>query len=162
MKTIIKKTVDDVWLMHAQLDFFAVEKQIAGFSKEQPVLVSYLMSANDEFYNFEEKQLLLYLGVAVWQMFRRGGGSPLKRVSDDLLQQKQQDNFNMIEYLEGEIKGTFALTVSSIMENYSQKHILQHVFDAVFDETLDSSRIRMENKGLLFFDLKTLMDCLDQ
>jgi hypothetical protein len=159
---ITKKTVTDVWQLHAQLDFFAVEKQIAGFSKEQPVLVSYLMSANEEFYNFEEKQLLLYIGVAIWQMFRRGGGAPLKWVSDDLLQQKQQENINMIEYLEGEMKEDFARTVSSIMENYRQKHILQHVFNAVFDASLDKSRIRVQNKGLLFFDLKTLMDCLDQ
>ncbi|RPH92173.1 MAG: hypothetical protein EHM72_17775 [Calditrichaeota bacterium] len=161
MKTITQHTVTEVWQQHAELDFFQIEKQIAAFSKEQPLLVSYLTTSNEEFYNFEEKQLLLYLGVAVWQMFKRSG-TAIKKCTSALLLEKQQKNLEMMEYLEGEIQGDFAGTVRSILDNDNQRFIFRHVFHALFEEELNPKYIRAQNKGLLFVDLKTLIDCLDQ
>ena len=156
-----RESVQKVWEEQSEMDFFQVEKWIAKLSREQPTVLAYLMSANDEEYNFEEKQLLLYLGVAIWRMLLEGGAKT-PEVTLEYIEAAQQKNIEMIEYLEEEIPGDFDKTVQAIFANYHQKYILEYVLSAVFEDDSESAKIRPKSKGLLFFDLKTVLDCLDQ
>ena len=47
-----------------------------------------------------------------------------------------------------------------IFKEYKQKNILRYIIATLFDD--DDPHIRADRKGLIFFDLKTVMDCLDQ
>ncbi len=159
MKSIGDDIVSQVMQEQGDMDFMAAERQIAKLSREQPALLSYLMGSNDEHYNFDEKQLLLYIGVNVYQMMSRGE-TPISEVSMDDIEAAQQRNIEMFEYLEKEIPGDFEQTTAMIFKEYNQRNILRYIIENLFED--DDPHIRPDRKGLIFFDLKTVLDCLDQ
>ncbi len=117
------------------------------------------MASNEEHYNFEEKQLLLFLGVNIVQMMKKGEGN-IDQVSMDAIDDAQHNNIKMFEYLEEENPRDFEETAALIFKEYNQKNVLRYVVESLFDDPDDT--IRSDRKGLLFFDLKTILDCLDQ
>jgi len=159
MDIISDEIVQQVLSAQADLDFMETERQIAQLSRKQPALLNYLMGANDEHYNFDEKQLLLFIGVNIFQMLGRGE-KKLAEVTMDDIEAAQQKNIDMFEYLEKEIPGEFQKTTDMIFKEYNQKNILRYIIATLFDD--DDPHIRADRKGLIFFDLKTVMDCLDQ
>ena len=159
MKPVTDEVIQEVLEKQSELDFLGAERQIAGMSREQPAVLAYLMGSNEEHYNFEEKQLLLFLGVNILQMLKKTGETPAE-VSMDQIEDAQQKNIDMFEYLEKEIPGDFEHTTTMIFKEYNQKSILRYLIESLFDD--DDPQIRADRKGLIFFDLKTLLDCLDQ
>lgn len=159
MNIISKQVVDQVWREHSKLGFFENEKKIATLSKEQPYVISYLMTSNSDHYDIHEKQSLLYLGVVIWQMMKKGEKS-IKTISEKDISLAQKKNIEMFEYLEGEIPGDFEETVKSIFAQYNQKHILKYLLDSLFKEGIPG--LRPGSVGFMFFDLKTILDCMDQ
>ena len=159
MKIISDEIVKQILDEQAEKDFLETERQIARLSRDQPALLSYLMGSNDDHYNFDEKQLLLFIGVNVFLMLSKGD-KKLAQVSMDDIEAAQQKNIEMFEYLEKEIPGEFQKTTDMIFKEYNQKNMLRYVIETLFDD--DDSHIRADRKGLIFFDLKTVLDCLDQ
>ncbi len=47
-------------------------------TKEQPVILTYLLALDDMPFNQHEKELILYLGIEVWQMIKQSPKSLLK------------------------------------------------------------------------------------
>ncbi len=159
MKVITDEIIQKVLSEQSEMNFLETERQIAGLSREQPALLSYLMGSNDDHYNFDEKQLLLFIGVNVFKMLSEGNAK-LAEVTMDDIEAAQQKNIDMFEYLEKEIPGDFEKTTEMIFKEYNQKNILRYIIETLFDD--DDPHIRADRKGLIFFDLKTVLDCLDQ
>lgn len=152
---VIEKVLDD----QGELDFMGVERLIAQMSREQPAILSYLMASNEEHYNFEEKQLLLFLGINVSQMMKKGD-TAIEEVTMDEIEEAQSNNIKMFEYLEEENPKDFEETAALIFKEYNQKNVLRYIVESLFED--QDEHIRSDRKGLLFFDLKTVLDCLDQ
>jgi len=159
MKIISDEIVQEVLSSQADMDFMETERQIALLSREQPALLNYLMGANDERFNFDEKQLLLFIGVNIFQMLSRGESRIVQVTAEDI-NAAQQKNIDMFEYLEKEIPGEFQKTTDMIFKEYNQKNILRYIIATLFND--DDPHIRADRKGLIFFNLKTVLDCLDQ
>lgn len=159
MKIISDDVIEQVLEDQNELDFMGVERLIAQMSREQPAVLAYLMASNEEHYNFEEKQLLLFLGVNVMQMMKKGEKA-VQEVTMDEIDEAQQNNIKMFEYLEEENPKDFENTAAMIFKEYNQKNVLRYVVESLFDD--EDEHIRSDRKGLLFFDLKTVLDCLDQ
>ena len=45
-------------------------------------------------------------------------------------------------------------------KEYNQRNVLRYIVESLFED--DDPHIRPDRKGLIFFDLKTVLDCLDQ
>jgi len=159
MKVVTDDIIQDVLNEQEDMDFLEIERLIARMSREQPAILAYLMASNEDHYNFDEKQLLLFLGVNLSQMMSRDEGK-LKEVSMDDIEAVQEKNIQMFEYLENEIPGDFEKTTAMIFKEYNQKNLLRYVIETLFED--DDPHIRADRKGLIFFDLKTVLDCLDQ
>ncbi len=159
MKIISDDVIEQVLDDQGELDFMGVERLIAQMSREQPAVLAYLMASNEEHYNFEEKQLLLFLGVNVVQMMKKGE-KIVEEVSMDEIDEAQQNNIKMFEYLEEENPKDFENTAAMIFKEYNQKNVLRYIVESLFED--EDEHIRGDRKGLLFFDLKTVLDCLDQ
>ncbi len=160
MQPVSAETITKVWDEHADKGFFEIEKDIAALSKEQPALVNYLMTANSSTYNFEEQQMLLYFGVAIWKIMMEAGANP-GTISMDDLENANDENIELIEKLEKRYPGDFAVVVAKIFNDYNQKELLDHIRKGIFNASDEKANIRTNSKGLMLFDLKAIVDCLD-
>ena len=161
MNFINERIVDEVWQNHIQKSFFDIEKKIAELNKKEPVLANYLMTINSEIYNFEEKQLLLYLAVAVWECMLQGDKS-IPKVTDQDLNKANDNNIKLISYLEDQLNHNFQEAVEKVFSEYHQRYVLDLIRKVVFSTDDERTQIRSKNKGLILFDLKTFLDCLDK
>lgn len=159
MQIVSDDIIQEVLQEQAEMDFLETERLIAQMSREQPALLAYLMASNEEHYNFEEKQLLLFLGINISQMLKKNQQT-LRQVSMENIEAAQEKNIQMFEYLEKELPSDFESTTEMIFKGYNQKHVLRYIIETLFQD--DDPHIRPDRKGLIFFDLKTVLDCLDQ
>jgi len=136
-------------------------KLINLMSREQPFILTYLMAIDNAILNQDERELLFYLGVVVWQIMSQGS-TPLPKVTQETLDEVEESNTKMLEYLEGESETSFIETVETIVKNYNQPEVLRYVIEALMEESDEESLIRDEYKGMMMINLKTVIDCFDK
>jgi len=158
--SISAEVVERTWQSVAALSPREGQKLIERMTKEQPVILAYLMAIDSDIFNDDERQTLLYLGVVVWQIMLQGI-RPLPKVTEKTLDKAEAKNLKMAEYLQSETEAGFEEATRKIIGSYGQPEVLRYVVEAIMEDTEESSPIREENKGNMFLDLKTVIDCFD-
>lgn len=161
MVPIPSEVVEKTWQRVASLAPEHAQKMITCMTKEQPVVLAYLMAVDSDIFNEEERQTLVYLGVVVWQIMLEGS-SHLRKVTEKRLRTAETTNLKMAEYLHGETETGFEDTVKKIIGSYGQPEVLRYVIEAIMEETDDAPPIREKNKGIMLLDLKTMIDCFSE
>jgi hypothetical protein len=160
MKPISSEIVEKTWKKMARIPPQEAQKMITLIGKKQPIILAYLMACGSDIFNQDERELLLYLGVVVWQIMSQGSTS-LPKIKENTVDKVENSNMKMIEYLKGESDTGFIDTVEKIINNYSQPEVLKYVIEALMEETEEGCLIRDENKGIMAIYLKTVIDCLN-
>ena len=160
MEPISVEVVDKVWKRVASISPRRAPKLIQHMTEEQPVVLAYLLAVDDDILNDDERQLLLYLGVVVWQIMSQGA-RPLPKVTEEILDAAETRNVKMAEYLQGETEEGFLEATKTAIGNYSQPEVLKYVVEAIMEEPEEGCVIRDDNRGIMFLDLKTVIDCFD-
>lgn len=164
MKPIPAESIESRQTRISNLSEEALEELIDQASEEQPFMLAYLMSAGEAEFNDSEQELLLYIGVVVWQIMR-AEGVPLREISEENLETAEETNRQLIEYLEGEPEHEVLETVETVIGSYNQDDLLRFVIESIMDEedeAYDNTEpVRDSMKGMLIFYLKILIDCLD-
>jgi len=161
MEPISSDIVEKTWKKMGQMSSpQEAQKMITLMSKKQPIILAYLMACGSDIFNQDERELLLYLGVVVWQIMSQGS-TPLPKIKEKTLDKTENLNMKMIEYLKGESDTGFIDTAKTIINNYSQPEVLKYVIEALMEETEEGCLIREENKGIMAIYLKTIIDCFN-
>ena len=158
--SIPAEVVERTWQRIAGQSAKDAQKLVNRMSKEQPVVLAYLMAVDNDIFNQGEREVLLFLGVVVWQIMLQGN-RPLPMVTEKILDEAEAGNLKMAEYLRGETEAGFEEASRKIIGSYKQPEVLRYVVEAIMEDTEESSPIREENKGIMFLDLKTVIDCFD-
>jgi len=153
---IVDRTAD--WLFSME-DETAIENLINKVAEEQPFILAYLMAMGEGDFNEEERELLLFLGLAIVRMMAEGN-TPLPVVTESHLDKLEQTNMRMLEYLAGETDAEFAQVAANLMDGYNQPEVLKFVIETILDESGVS--LRPGNTGIMIIFLKIVIDCLDQ
>ncbi len=161
MNPISSDIVEKTWKKIGGMSPLELPKLINLMTKEQPLILAYLMAVDNEILNQDEQELLLYLGVVVWQIMSQGS-TPLPKVTEGILDEVEESNIKMLEYLEGESETDFIETVEKIIGNYNQPEVLRYAIEALMEESAEECLIRDEYKGIMFINLKTVIDCFDK
>ena len=161
MKPISSDVVEKTFEKMGEMSLQEAQKFINRMCKEQPLMLAYLMVADEDILNQEERELLLYLGTVVWQIMLQGD-APLPKITEKILDTVEESNIKMLKYPEGESDAGFMDAVEKIMDNYSQPEVLHYVVDALMEEPEEGGLIRDENTGLMMLHLKTVIDCFSQ
>lgn len=161
MNPISAEIVEKTWQEMNAMSPLEAPKMINKLTKEQPIILAYLMAVGHDFLNQDEQELLLYLGIVVWRIMSQGD-SRLPKVSEKVLDSVDESNIKMLEYLEGESETEFAETIETIYHDYNQTEVLKYIVEALFEEDEEETKIRDEVKGMMFIYLKTVVDCLDK
>lgn len=130
-------------------------------AKEHPAVVAYLMTAGDNLLSEDERDLLIYLGMVVWQIVKKLSGD-IPQITTDHLERAETQNIQMLEYLEGESEEDFMSTIQVLIESYNQPEILRYVVEAIIEDDEDSFAIGDEAKGVMLLCIKTVIDAFDR
>lgn len=162
MQKIPPEAVENTWERMASLPPDEAPPLIQRFETEQPAVLAYLMEADSDDLNQDERELLLFLGLTVWQIMSQGPQPP-PLVSIEMLEEAEERNVEWMESLEQKAVAHEEEAGLAMVLNYQQPDVLQGVLEALMEdeEQPDPGVIRDETKGLLLLSLKTVIDCLD-
>ncbi|GEM_PF-226545 len=157
---ISAEVVESTWQRIAAQSIKGAQKLVNRMSKEQPIVLAYLMAVDDDIFNQEERQVLLFVGIVVWQIMLQAN-RPLPVVTEEMLDKAEAGNLKMAEYLQSETGAGFEEATRKIIESYAQPEVLRYVVEAIMEETEEGCPVREDNKGIMLLDLKTVIDCFD-
>jgi hypothetical protein len=159
MKPISTESVEQTAQRIENLSVRQGEQLTQKFMEEQPLVMAYLMAVDNDLLNEEERELLFFLGAAVWQMMAQGG-APLPQVTEQTIDQFEAANQRTFEALAGGSDEDTRTVMEKLLRDYNQPAVLKYVITALM-ESAQEEGIRQDNLGVLMLDLKTVIDCLD-
>ncbi|MGB9868163.1 MAG: hypothetical protein ACPLPR_09745 [Bacillota bacterium] len=158
-KIVSGRVVETTWKEMARASEKEARKWVKEMSREQPAVLAYLLGVDDGFLNREERELLVYLGIAVWRMMCRAGCKPAK-VTEELLEGIERRNEEGFQQLAG--KGDEALEQAAMgMLDSCQPELFRYVVEALMEEDEAGCVIRDDAKGLIMLRLMTVIEALD-
>jgi hypothetical protein len=163
MQTISEAIVERTWKRMARMPVDEMPKLVERMEKAQPEIMAFLMGVDYDVFNQDERELLFYLGTVIWEMMRQGTPPP-KRVNEKRMDKFIDRTDQMAEYLMDESAEDFEAVVTQIFKNHNQINVLRYVVEALFEMEDDTeyTDVREEMKGLIFINLKTVVEALDQ
>jgi hypothetical protein len=87
--------------------------------------------------------------------------SKIPEISGDVLEDCEEKNIAMLEYLAGEPESDFFDTVETIMTKYPQAQLLRYIIDRLLEEPEKGINLNADNVGMMVIYLKTIIDCID-
>jgi len=155
---ISAETVTQTWQRMAQMQIYEVPALIEQMKNEQPVMLAYLLAADGLPFNRNERELIMYIGMVVWQIMKESE-RPLRKVTRKKLRQAEEANEELFERL-GPGTGTDSARLTQLLAfKYSEPEVLRYVVEAIVEEPEpDETPIRDEYMGLAFVYLRTALD----
>ena len=161
MNSIPAEIVEEMRIELSEMSPDAAPDIIDRMSNEQPLVLAYLMAIGDNLFNQDERELFVFLGVVIWQIMSQGD-TPLPQVTEKMIDEIEESNFKMLEYLEDESEADFIETTDNMLENYNQQEVLKYVIEVIMEEPEEDCEITEESQGLMMIYLKTVIDCFDR
>ena len=130
------------------------EAHLDALQDEQPMLLSYLFSEDNEAFTNEEREYLIFLSVVIWQAFRRSRHTERVPTTEEISEAEERN----WELLNGVPAQHFADRISVFFEDYPEEDLLAFIEDALSDD--EESPITREGREPMFVTLKTVVDVL--
>ncbi len=161
MHFLSRETVEKTWdELHYQ-DMEQLNALIEDFSQKQPYILAYLMATGSDVLTEEDRETLVFMGLTIWKIVENNFPD-VPKIEGDILDQKEEQNMKMLEYLAGEPESEFMDTVDIIMKKYPQSDVLRFVIDEIMDEQESMISPDKDNIGIVVIYLKTVLDCFDE
>jgi hypothetical protein len=161
VKTLSAEIIDERWKSIENIDLDQVPDLITDLGRSQPYVLTYLMATGSDLLNQKEREMLLFLGIMVWNISRKQISEHKEIPSEDLFSCERK-NILMLEYLSGEPENAFLETVEKIMSKYHQHFLLKYIIDRLIEDIKEGDcDIREENIGIIVIYVKSLIDCFD-
>lgn len=152
--------VDRTWVHMAEMPVSNAGALMDAMGKAQPNVLAYLLAVDHDILNQDERELLLYLGVVVWQIMSKGLRR-LHRVTQKALDEAEARNMEMLGDLQKVSEAGFLDVLRRVVESCGQPEVLRFVIEALMEEPEEGCLIRDVNTGIMMIDLKTVIDCFD-
>ena len=159
---ISAETVTRVWQDMARASIEAIPRLVNQMGAEQPAVLAYLLAVGDALFNQHEQEIVLYVGMVVWQMMKQSK-RPLRRVTPRKLDQAEEANFDFLERLSASPEADLVSATQAMMATYPEPEVFRYIVEAIMEEEdydPDDPPIRDEYRGLAFVYLKTVLDAL--
>ncbi|MCX7766200.1 MAG: hypothetical protein N2246_05780 [Candidatus Sumerlaeia bacterium] len=169
MKPISRREIDIVLQKINSATTREIKALVNRLAKEQPEILVYLLTVNEDMFSEAERQELVYLGLVVWQTMTQGIKSPVQITAEDIITAENANYDFIASMFQGSPDG-YMLAIDNLFKNYSQPALLNFIVEALMeenelseeDEEMEISPIREEVKGYMLVSLKTIIDCLDK
>lgn len=160
MNALTIEEIDQIWKKMEKLELNDVPKLVTNLGKEQPSILTYLMATGNEILDQQEREAMLFMGVMIWHIVSEIM-SEIPEITIDMLEDCEENNMAMLEYLAGEPDSEFMDTTENIMAKYHQAELLRYIIDRLMEEPDKGIELNADNVGMMVIYLKTIIDCLD-
>lgn len=151
--------VTQVWQEMASMSEGEVPRMVEQMQTEQPALLAYLLALEGYDLPQEEYEVIFYLGIAVWQMMKRGHPR-LMRASIRKLEHAEKENTRTLEFMEKDTPGDFESATQTMLETYLEPAVLGYIVEALMEPDPGDVVLSDEAVGIAFLYLKTELDAL--
>jgi hypothetical protein len=132
-------------------------------ASEQPSVLAYLLAmSEDESLDREEGQVIVYVGMVLWQVTKQVPAYQ-RKVTEEDMDAAEKANEDFLKRLSSDSAGDFVGASQSMVEDYPEPAVLRYVVEALMEDdegNTENPPIREENIGLAFFHLKVVLDAL--
>lgn len=153
--------VHEVWDRFTQASPEEAQALAQRMQSEQPYLMAYLLVADEEFMDEQDRGVLLMLGAWIWQVMSQGD-KPLRMVRHDDLDRAEQANMRTLEELDQGPELAVKDAIHQLVTGYNQMPLLGAVLEALMAGHEEEPESAPDSLGLALLHLKTVIDCLDQ
>ena len=164
MNQISEEIVEQTWKKMAAMKPDDCVSLIGEMQNDQPGILGYLMGVGNDILNQDEREVLVYAGVVIWQIMKQGD-TPLKTVDIDDIEKAEDSNIDFVDKLKDATEGDMMIAAQDLMTDYPQPAVLRWIMDVLMlsvEEPEEGEDIRDENVGIMTIFLKTIIDCLNQ
>jgi hypothetical protein len=151
--------VTQVWQEMASMPTGEVPALVEQMQAEQPALLAYLLALEGYGLPQEEFEVIFYLGIAVWQMMKRGHPR-LMRASIKKLEQAEEEDTKSLEFMEKDTEGDFLSATQAILEAYPEPEVLRYIVEALMEPDPEDVKLSDEAMGIAYLHLKIVLDAL--
>ncbi len=145
------------WLSSIE-DEEEIAEIVESFSEAQAVLFTYLMTMGESDFDGDESELMLFLGLIIWQTYLRAG-IQLGSIDEDHLDEIKAQNAKVLEYLADEAEEGFEQVARELIGDSPQPGLLEFLVQIIFEEEADI--IKSSNQGIMFVFLKVVIDSIE-
>lgn len=157
VENITYEEVEAVWSEFVSLPDQRMRELVGEMSREQPIVLAFLLEWSEQPYGEEnELELLMTGAVALW-LILRSGRRETERVRRSHLVQAKQANDATIEVMSGDTPADLESAVLHMWERYPEPEVLRFLIEMTLQDADDASETSQANSSA-FFHLKTLLD----
>ena len=160
METISHELIEESTDELHDLEEGALKQLVYQLSEEQPDLMSYLLTVGERELSSEEQEVLLFLGLNIWNAARKATTLPF--IGDQTIHTKQKANEALIDYLEQNADQGFVQAAQAVITGHAQTPLLGYIVHAIAEEDMEEEEplVNEDNRDLIFLTLKTLVESI--
>jgi hypothetical protein len=157
---ISAETVNETWQWMSQTPVSGAPQMVEQMKDEQPVVVSYMLSLVNSPFNTQERKIIAFLGMVVWQNMKQSTRR-LNKVTRRKLRKAEDANSDELLSFASDTSSDLASATTTMLEHHPEPKVLCCLVKAITQEEpyeLDGPPIRDEYRGLAFMHLKIVLD----
>jgi hypothetical protein len=158
--TISAEMVSETWQWMSQIPISGAPQMVEQMKDEQPVVVSYMLSLVNSPFNTQERKIIAFLGMVVWQNMKQSTRR-LNKVTRRKLRRAEDANSDELLSFASDTGSDLARVTVAMLEHHPEPEVLRCLVKAIAQEEpfeLDGPPIRDEYQGLAFMHLKIVLD----
>jgi hypothetical protein len=161
MQTVQENAIEDAWhqLHHEAIPEEDVQDLVDEFYQEQPVLMGFLLSMEDDVTNADDEGFFVLYGAWIWLAFKISGRDD-RMVTEQAVEAAYQRNVKEMEELNAAGPSTAEAQARGMTKSYRQMPMLAAVLTEIMEGEMEGNRVD-DLTGMLTLHLKTIIDCLD-
>jgi hypothetical protein len=159
---ISAEIVTQTWQRMALAPISATPYLVEEMTREQPLVLSFLLALDDFPFNAHEREIIFYVGMVVWRIMKQSK-RPLHKVTRKKLRKAEEANYDFLELLMSDTEADFVSATQTMIEKCPEPEVLRYIVEAIMEEKEyepDDPPIRDEYRGLAFVHLKIVLDAL--
>ncbi|MEO0471486.1 MAG: hypothetical protein AAF206_17785, partial [Bacteroidota bacterium] len=147
----------DLWLDELENERH-FERLMDELSEDQPILFAYLMTMGENDFNDDEKELMFFLGLVIWQAMLKANPQ-LPELTEARLEKVREVNLGLLEISSEEEDVDLESSFRATLAESPQPHLLAYAIDVLFDP--ENGLVDDQNLGPMLSFLKIEIDALD-
>ena len=130
-EAVMDEALDRFFLMEEDEE---IDRLIDLMGEQQPFLFTFLMTIGEGDFNENEREVLLFLGITLWQIASYPDQTP-PQITEEALDSVEQSNLPLLEELAADQSSSFMQQLEKMAAEHPQAAMMEYVINAVVEET---------------------------